>query len=359
MQARLDRSIRGRAGAGLLGLGAALGAGCTGSGTAALDAPAPGATVAAVDPLGGPPAGGPGPAGGPLPPGVACRVDGVDYTHAQYFDYVRTVFQRRWLDDFVDQCLLEQAAAELGLVPTDREVAAGAEEGLREMLATRYGGDPERFASDLESQGHDRATFRELFELNVRRQLMLERVARATRVVDEDRIRFVFQREYGIRGVQVEVRHIQLLRAREKLELRRKGATLDELEPDAIEARLVERAERILAEHAAGARFEDLVRLYSHETSAHRTLGRIDGNDFVKHGPVFTDAVLEAPVGELLGPILTPTSVHLFEVTSRVETDLEDVRAEIEELARTEPPSAPEIVELEERLRSAAEVATY
>jgi len=295
----------------------------------------------------------------PVPPGVACVIDGVEYSLDEYRDYMLMLFQRRWLDDFVNQRLLENEARELDLVPTDAEVAARVERDMQEMIVTRFSGDEALFARDIRRQGHDLESYRELFTWQVRRELMQKRVAIARREITDELVWRIFEREYGLGGLQVEVRHIILTRAREKMAMQREGLTGAELTPERIEQRLIERADAILVEYVEGQSFEDLARRYSHDNAAVRTGGTIENYHFLRYGPAFADAVRAAPVGEVQGPVVTPTAVHLFEVTKRVETKLEDVRAEIEEIARTEDPGAQEILLLEERLRAEADVQTY
>ena len=295
----------------------------------------------------------------PLAPGLACVIEGEEYSLEQYQDYLLTVFQRRWLNDFITQELLERAGAELGLSPTDAEIEAEVERGIQERLVTHYQNDEALFLRDITAQGHDRDTFRAWLRSQVRREMLQKRVALATREVTNDLLWEIYEREYGLGGLRVEVRHIVLTRAREKTVMQREGRKASELTPDMIEQRLIQRADKILVELVEGASFEDLARGYSHDNGAQRNGGKIQNYRFLRYGPAFADAVRAAPVGEVKGPVLTPTSVHLFEVLERVQTEFDDVRTEIEEIARTRAPDLQEILLLEERLRQEADVQTY
>ena len=99
-----------------------------------------------------------------------------------------------------------------------------------------------------------------------------------------------------------------------------------------------------------------MARRESHDNQAAQTGGVIEDYRYLRYGPVFADAVQQAEVGVLVGPVECQQTVHLLVVASRVVTEFEDVKDEIERIARERIAEIDEILNEEARLRDAAEI---
>ena len=168
-----------------------------------------------------------------------------------------------------------------------------------------------------------------------------------------------YERDYGVGGVKVQVRHLMLNRGRAKSEMLKQGRPAEELTPAAVEEWLRTRAAALLDELAAGASFESVARRESHDLSVHQNGGIIPGYNYVRYGPAMAEAVRAAEVGVPAGPVVTPSALHLIQVESRDVTPLGQVREEIIAKLKADPATWEEMRQLEIRLRQGVEVRTY
>lgn len=80
---------------------------------------------------------------------------------------------------------------------------------------------------------------------------------------------------------------------------------------------------------ADGESFEDVAKEVSTDTASGEQGGDLGCNQAAAYVPTFAQATIDAPVGELYGPVQTDFGYHILRVDSRETTPLEDVRADI------------------------------
>lgn len=293
------------------------------------------------------------------PSDVAVRIDGREYTLDQFQAYIVMMAGRQWVGEFVRLQLFEEQAKRLGLLPTAEEHELATQAALDEYIQQRFQGDRAAFDEDLARQELSLESFEQTVSGYTWLNLLQQAVVLAARVVTDDMVFERFEVEYGPGGLRTEVRHIILTRAREGIELARQGASNEERSQTKIEERLVARANEIMLELEGGADFAALAAKYSHDNQASRTGGDIERYDFLRYGPALAEAIAEAEQGVVMGPVVTPTAVHVFEVTGRTLTDLADVEDELRAELAAAPATPTEVGEAERALRERAEIWTY
>ena len=283
--------------------------------------------------------------------GVAATIDGEAISLDEYKDYLYTNFGRRPLRGLVYRKLVEREVARLD-VEVSEEAVQKEFEDVWKMLLGRARGNEEKAVQGLVDQGFTKEGYRELILATKRHDVACAAICSATREVTEDKVRARFDADYGVDGIRVEVRHLLLNPKRISQELARLGRTPTDAQVRAeVESRATD-----LRKAIASDGFKEVAKRESHDPGSTRAGGVIQGYNYQRFGPELAAAVRAAKVEQLSGPIWSSHGAHLFEVTSRVETKLEDVRAEVERRVREEPASFEELKALEERLFAEAEI---
>ncbi len=302
--------------------------------------------------LGGPPQ------ASKLPPDVAARIGPDEITMHEYEDYLVLAFGRGPLQDLIDRRLLHTEADRRGVTVSDDQVSQAFESTLASYLV-RLKGDEQAFVRELEASGRTRAEYRLWLWAETEDRLLAELLCQATRVVTDAAVRERFARDFGADGERVQVRHIVLTPTRTRALMIQEGTPASRIAPEAVEARMRERMAEILRELADGADFAELAGRESHDISAKKLGGALPGYNYLTYGPEFAAAVRAAEVGVPLGPVETRAGFHVIEVTSRVHTELADVRAALVRALEEEPASSAEVDALAARLRAAVAIETF
>ncbi|MCA9912968.1 MAG: peptidylprolyl isomerase, partial [Anaerolineae bacterium] len=74
---------------------------------------------------------------------------------------------------------------------------------------------------------------------------------------------------------------------------------------------------------AAGESFADLARARSIDTGSGARGGELDWAPVARYVPEFQDAVLNAPIGEIVGPVETDFGFHIIQVRAREDREVE------------------------------------
>ena len=200
--------------------------------------------------------------------------------------------------------VVRQAAAAEGLSVTDAEIAAENEQTLKRIFGHVSGeGDRERLLAQLLAQ---KGVSREQWDMTMRRNAVLRKLAEAQVTVTPDDLREQFAEQYGRKVV---VRHIQT-------------ASLAE-------------AEDVYRKLLDGADFAELAQKRSTNASA-RTGGLLPpiGARAVGLPPAMRDLALSLKKpGELTEPIQIGTTFHVLKLERIIEprdVKLEDVKVELE-----------------------------
>ena len=169
------------------------------------------------------------------------------------------------------------------------------------------------------------------------RQLRVDALVRADRVVTEGEVRALFERRYGPGGVSVRVRHIAVTLVATRKHL---GAGA---ESGAVVAAARSRLAGLARRLADGARFA-------------KRLAESDGRGDVldeaamaRFGRPFRQGVVDLEPGEVSGPVQTRIGFHLIQLIDRRETRLSEVTVSLRSALVSGPATAGE----ERRLRRA------
>jgi parvulin-like peptidyl-prolyl isomerase len=212
--------------------------------------------------------------------------------------------QARILTDLIESIIVRQGAEELGVEVSDADV-----EQRREELIEEVGGQ-EAFDELVEESGLTVEQIDEQVRDIVIREAIQEELTADIEVSDEDVAAF-YEENRETRYNTAEARHI-----------------LVETEDEATG--ILERLED-------GEDFADIAQEESIDTGS-----GAQGGDLGEFGrgqmvPEFEEAVFDADIGEVVGPVETQFGFHIIEVVERNEPELEDVEDEIrEELAQGE-----------------------
>ena len=301
-----------------------------------------------------------------FPPGVVGRVNGRDITVDEYAAYLLASIGKSRLDEYVDRLLLDAEAKSLGMTVTPEEVEASVDERLDRTIKGLYKGNKEAYAANLERRRSSVEEEKARLRQERYYDLLREKVILKTREVGEEDIRREFERVHGDGGLRYTLRHI-LVSTRpgpsrpEEAPAGDAAAGADAVkaapEPVRTKAEARERAEKVLAEIRGGLDFVQAVKQYSDDPFTKKNDGRIPtyrkgtyGNDF--HAAVET-LTPESPVS---GVVESQRGYHIIQLVEKIQTKLEDVRAEIEQMAKSQPPTPRERLELTSRLRQKAKL---
>lgn len=289
-------------------------------------------------------------------PPLAATIDGAPVPLAEYKDYLFETMGKRPLRALLYRKLVRREAEKLG-VEIAPDLLAKEFEDVWNMLLRRSRGDAEKTRAELEAQGFSEESYRRLIESQKHHDLLCQAICRATRPITEESILARFEAEYGKGGERVEVRHVfwNSQRLRAELSPREGNPVSDEVLREELESR----ARSVLDALRDGADFAELAAANSHDPGSVQRGGKLAGYNYQRFGPELAEAVRGATVGRVSGPVFSQNGAHVFEVTEREVTKLEDVRETVTELVREAEADYAELRALEERLFAEAEIVTF
>ncbi|GBD84199.1 putative parvulin-type peptidyl-prolyl cis-trans isomerase precursor [bacterium BMS3Abin02] len=97
-----------------------------------------------------------------------------------------------------------------------------------------------------------------------------------------------------------------------------------------------EEANAVIDRINAGESFEDIAAELSIDTNSGPQGGDLGCGAPSKYVPTFAQAILDAPVGELYGPVQTEYGFHVIRVDSREVPAFEDVKSQLEEQVKSQ-----------------------
>jgi parvulin-like peptidyl-prolyl isomerase len=276
--------------------------------------------------------------------------DGLTITRQEYAEYLLAISGRRPLQDLLRQRLYEREAQRLGLVLDDAALVQEAEARLTALLETRHRGDEAALAAELEASGFDLKSYRQVLLGQLQNEALEARLVVATRPTDEDTLRKRFEREYGPGGQRTRLRHLMLTRAQLRADLIAAGEPAEGLTLERLDARMQALLAQYRAELEGGADFAALAQRVSHDAPTRGKGGAIGDYRAPQFGPSFASAVAGAPIGQLIGPLESPSGWHLLLVEERLLTRFEDVREALLQRQLSDPANAEERFLLRQRL---------
>jgi len=230
-----------------------------------------------------------------------------------YLRYLAARFGTEYLEDLAFDVLLAKECKTRRL--------AGSAPSLAKPLATRRLRQSGRTLED-DPDG----SMRRKFVNQALRQHRLDAVVGEARANDEELLRAMFHRRYGVGGVRAHVRHILISF---DATARRTGLA----DQKAIETAARAKAEDLVRQLRAGTKFEDALK-HSDDRVSRRADGRLEGYNYRRFGDTFAAAVRAAKVGEPVGPVRSSKGFHVLEVTRRVTTERSSVEARLRRILR-------------------------
>ncbi len=296
-----------------------------------------------------------------LPPGVLARVNGKDITLDDYVGYLFASLGKSRLDEFVDRLLVEEEAKTLGVVIAPQQVETALEERLDRTVKGLYQGNKDSFAESLAKRRTSLEEHRAKLRQDLYYEMLWSEVVLKSRQVTDADVERQFERSYGEGGVLYTLRHI-LVSARTAGTVP-PGSAAGEGDPGAggpsarttAEAR--ERAEKILKEIQGGLDFVQAVKLYSDDAFTKKNEGRIPHYRKGFYSDAFHNAVTQlTPESPQSGVVESPRGFHILQLVEKQVTKLDQVRADLEKVVKTQVPTVKERHELISRLRAKSRV---
>ncbi len=293
-------------------------------------------------------------------PGDAVLVNGVAISHQRfqgfYAEYQRSQgvavgargdqlglfkrLRREAMDLMIEQELVRQAAQQEGI-----ETSPGDTEATVAELRAEFG-NPQAFASRLQSEGFSDESYRKHVEGMVAAKRYLDGIRAGVPIVS-DRELVAYYRDNKDRLTlpeQVRVRHILL--------------TWKSLGTGDDRAALREQMGGLLKRARSGEEFAELARQFSEDPE---TAAKGGDTGFFHRGqrvPSFEQAAFQLKPGEISDPLETPFGLHIIRLEERRQAyllPLEQVRERLREHVRSERAEAAVQAELA-RLRKAAQI---
>jgi len=262
----------------------------------------------------------------PLPPGVVARVGDHLVQRQEYLEYLYTRFGKRALKDLTDDILIRDEARRYGIVLDEEEV-----EGLVEdrLDAARNAPRQTSLEDELRQSGQSLKMFRVSMEREVRRDMLLDALVRATRVVTDAKIHQAFEEKFGAGGVKVRVRHILFMPNLLRSQKIRAGTPAGQIDMESVKAEARSLAEKALARIRAGEPFEAVARETSMDRVTRDKGGELPRYNGRLYGKAFHDAVYALKAGEVSKVVESGAGFHVIQLVERTRTRLEDVRDEL------------------------------
>jgi foldase protein PrsA len=223
--------------------------------------------------------------------------------------------QSQYLAYIVQREEFRQSAAELGIDVTEKDVA----DAERELVKSRFDGDPEEYEKALKQQGLTPEDYRSTLETSVLAQKLFDEVTKDTKATDQDILAYYTQNQsqYGTPESR-DVRHILIAE---------KGAD-GQVDFEKSKAK----ADEIYAELEGGADFASLAKANSEDPGSKDSGGKLT----ISRGqtvPEFDKMSFELDQGELSKPVKTQYGYHVIEAVSPVRpaktTPLDQVKESI------------------------------
>lgn len=221
----------------------------------------------------------------------------------------------RVLNDLVEQMILEQEAAKLGITVSDPEIDMSIEN-----IRTKAGMSHEQMEEMLKKENLTKEQFRKQWRLQIISGKLVNSIVKGRVAVTDDEIENLYKEYYGNieNSDEVQIAHILI--------------SVNEQQPE----RALEKASRIAELAKSGNDFSKLVAEYSDDTFSKEKEGVLG---YFKKGELVSEleaVVAITEVGEVSGPVQTASGYHIIKVLNRntldsnsVDTYREQLRQEI------------------------------
>lgn len=285
-------------------------------------------------------------------------IDGVAILRSAYADWLLASEGEALAPAFALDRAVHAQAARLDITLAPEEVRASVEAEIDARITGAYHGDRSRYAADLAKEG--RSERGRLVERIQEREveLLLEAIARSSRVIPEGRVRELWERRLGPGGQRIDARVCLLA-----LEIAPvPGETREEQRRrrQAREASLLEEAGLLRAQLLAGGDFGELARSRSDDAASRSRDGEPSGGLDPRLWPREAwEIIATTPPGTLTAPLLTPRGVWLVEVRGSHTTPLAEVEAALRAELAAGPLGAEEVALVRAGLARGRELVLY
>ncbi len=209
--------------------------------------------------------------------------------------------QARFVAYLVQRTEFEQAAEDLGIEVTDKDV----DQALDDFVESRYKGNRDEFEKDLKEQGFTEEALRKTLRTSVLSQKIFEEVTKDVKVADSDALAYYTQNQasYGTPESR-EVRHILIAEQGENGQV------------DFAESK--EEADRIYAELQDGADFASLAKEFSDDPGTKSQGGKLTINrgETVAEFDSTAFSLVERKISK---PVKTQYGYHVIEALGPVK----------------------------------------
>lgn len=221
----------------------------------------------------------------------------------------------RVLNDLVEQMILEQEAAKLGITVSDPEIDMSIEN-----IRTKAGMSHEQMEEMLKKENLTKEQFRKQWRLQIISGKLVNSIVKGRVAVTDDEIENLYKEYYGNieNSDEVQIAHILI--------------SVNDQQPE----QALEKASRIAELAKSGNDFSKLVAEYSDDTFSKEKEGVLG---YFKKGELVSEleaVVAITEVGEVSGPVQTASGYHIIKVLNRntldsnsVDTYREQLRQEI------------------------------
>ncbi len=187
------------------------------------------------------------------------------------------------------------------------------------------------------------------------RQLRIDALVQADRTVDEEELRSLFERRYGVGGVLRRVRHVLVSYEATRRRLEASGA---ERSSTAVSTAARERADALRGRLSEGTTFTELLsesddrvtRRMLRDPNRTDRAGFVSSYDQHRYGAAFARALQELRPGQTSAPIATSQGYHLVELVSEEVTAFAEVEAVLRRQLRGGPATPVEAAALRRAL---------
>jgi parvulin-like peptidyl-prolyl isomerase len=294
----------------------------------------------------------------PSPP-APLAIDGEQIAWEEYAAWLVRFRGAENITAFALRRALERKAAAERIHLREANLVALIDSQVAERVAVAFDGQRERWIAELALQQLDPASYYATRLEELRLEQWTEALVQKQRTLDRASLLRVWEREYGPGGEQIMVSRLFL---EVVLSSQPPGATRDEvLELGRVaRARVLEKANALLAQLSAGADFAELVKTESDDPESAARGGLLDEPFLPENWPGIVGGDLTSvPMGQVSKPLYARGGYNIFRIESRTAHPLEEVRAEVEALLRAEPASAAESEALNTRLLAEVSIEVH
>ena len=299
-------------------------------------------------------------------------MDGKPVTMKEYKDFLYLCLAQSRLGDLIECKLLRKKAGELGVALTPGEIQKEVSREIQRLLETQFHGNRELMVQNLRGRGFTFQEMKAWMTFDLEKRKLEDRVVLATRKITEEQIRRKFEDMYGLGGIRVVIRQIQVALAPLLQEELRRGKSIDQVDRKALEKKALEKALRIRRRILGGEPFwkvcveesdDPASRAAAGDPEKAKKAGLVVGYNYQRFGGAFADAVRKLKPGQVSQPVPFKSgsevvSYHIIKLDKRIVTRLEEVRKKVIQALKKEPPTFFEKLKLRQALLHSPLVVT-